>query len=79
MENLSQPEDKLIKLNDVSIHYLDWGNKESVPIVLAHGLCSHAHYWDFFARNMMNEYRLLAVDQRGQGIVFPEIILSHLK
>ncbi len=67
METISLPEDRIIKIDDISLHYLDWGNTGAVPIVLLHGLCANAHDWDFFARNMANEYHLLAVDQRGHG------------
>ena len=47
MENMSLPEDKFIKIGDLSLHYLDWGNTDAVPIVLLHGLCANAYYWDF--------------------------------
>lgn len=67
MENISHSQNRYIKLSDLSFHYLDWGCKESAPIVLVHGLCSHAHYWDFFACDMMDKYRLIALDQRGHG------------
>ena len=61
------PEDKSTKINDLILHYLDWGNPNATPMVLLHGLCSHAHYWDFFARSVASEYRVLALDQRGHG------------
>ena len=67
MEIMPLPEDKFTRINNLSLHYLDWGNTDAVPIVLLHGLCANAYYWDFFARNMANEYHLLAVDQRGHG------------
>jgi pimeloyl-ACP methyl ester carboxylesterase len=67
METTLLPEDRVIKIGDLSLHYLDWGNTDAVPIVLLHGLCGNAHYWDFFARSMASEYHLLAVDQRGHG------------
>lgn len=67
METILLPEDRVIKIGDLSLHYLDWGNRNAVPIVLLHGLCATAHYWDFFARNMTNKYRLIVVDQRGHG------------
>jgi len=67
METISLPEDKLIKISGLSLHYLDWGNPNATPMVLLHGLCSNAHYWDFFARSVASEYRVLALDQRGHG------------
>ena len=67
MKSTALPKDKFIQIDNLSFHYLDWGNTDAIPIVLLHGLCANAHYWDFFARNMANEYHLLAVDQRGHG------------
>jgi pimeloyl-ACP methyl ester carboxylesterase len=67
MENISQPQDKFVTANSLKLHYLDCGNPGAVPMVLLHGLCSDAHYWDFFARNMRGDYHILALDQRGHG------------
>jgi esterase len=61
------PEDKFIIANDLNLHYLEWGNPSATPMVLLHGLCGNAHYWDFFARNMRGDYHILALDQRGHG------------
>lgn len=36
-------------------------------IVLLHGLQDCAHSWDFFARSMASEYRIIALDSRGHG------------
>jgi esterase len=67
MKSTALPKDKFIQIDNLSFHYLDWGNTDTIPIVLLHGLCANAHYWDFFARNMANEYHILAMDQRGHG------------
>ena len=67
MGDISLPESKLIKINGLSLHYLDWGNSNSAPVVLLHGLCGSAHYWDFFASSIASEYHVIALDQRGHG------------
>lgn len=67
LETTLLPEDGVIKIGALSLHYLDWGNPDATPMVLLHGLCANAHYWDFFARNMAGEYHVLALDQRGHG------------
>jgi pimeloyl-ACP methyl ester carboxylesterase len=67
MKSTALPEDKFIQIDNLSLHYLEWGNPDAVAMVLLHGLCGNAHYWDFFARNVTGEYHLLAVDQRGHG------------
>lgn len=65
--NKMRPEDKFIIANNLNLHYLDWGSPSAVPMVLLHGLCGNAHYWDFFAHNMRDDYHILALDQRGHG------------
>ena len=67
MKSTALPEDKFVQIDNLSLHYLEWGNTNAVPIVLLHGLCGNAHYWDLFARNVASEYRLITVDQRGHG------------
>jgi pimeloyl-ACP methyl ester carboxylesterase len=66
-ENISQPQDKFVIANGLKLHYLDWGNPDAPPMLLLHGLCGNAHYWDFFAQSMKNDYHVLAPDQRGHG------------
>jgi len=67
MEKILQPEDKFIRANGLSLHYLDWGQPDAVPMVLLHGLCGNAHYWDFFTLKTRQDYYGLALDQRGHG------------
>ncbi|MFC1953530.1 alpha/beta fold hydrolase [Chloroflexota bacterium] len=67
MKKASQPSDKYIDVNGLNLHYLEWGNSEATPMLLLHGLCSHAHYWDFFASSIAQDYYVLALDQRGHG------------
>jgi esterase len=64
---IPQPEDRWIRVNGIRLHYLDWGNSSAPPMILLHGFCSYARYWDFFARNMSPEYHVLALDMRGHG------------
>jgi pimeloyl-ACP methyl ester carboxylesterase len=61
------PQDKWFTDSDQKFHYLDWGNSGATPMLLVHGLCCEAHYWDFFARNMRQNYHVIAIDQRGHG------------
>ena len=59
--------DKFIKVNGLNLHYLDWGNSNAPVLLLLHGLCGNAHYWDFLADRMKNDYHVLALDLRGHG------------
>jgi pimeloyl-ACP methyl ester carboxylesterase len=62
-----QPQDKTVTANGLTLHYLDWGSAGQPPIVLLHGLRGHAHAWDDFSAAMCEDYRVLALDQRGRG------------
>jgi esterase len=61
------PKDKWLTDGNLRLHYLDWGNPGATPMLLVHGLCCEAHYWDFFARSMCQKYHVVAVDLRGHG------------
>jgi pimeloyl-ACP methyl ester carboxylesterase len=60
-------EDKWLNSNGIKLHYLDWGNPSAPSMILLHGYTSYAHYLDFFARNMSQEYHVLVPDLRGHG------------
>ena len=62
-----QPQDKTVTVNGLNLHYLDWGNSGGPPLVLLHGLRGHAHSWDDVSAATCQQYRVLALDQRGRG------------
>lgn len=59
---------KNITVNGVKLRYLDWGGVGRTPLVCLHGHTGQAHIWDEFAEAMKEDYRVLAVDQRGHGL-----------
>lgn len=59
--------DRWIRLNGLTLHYLEWGVPNSSPLVLLHGFTGHARSWDHFAEAMADRFRVLALDQRGHG------------
>jgi pimeloyl-ACP methyl ester carboxylesterase len=67
MKKAGLPEDKWFTDGDLKIHYLDWGKPDAIAMLLVHGICCSAHYWDFFARNMRQDFHVIALDQRGHG------------
>ena len=63
-----KPESKKVKLNSgINLHYLDWGNRGAPDVLLLHGLRGHAHSWDDVSLALCQDYRVLALDQRGRG------------
>ena len=59
--------DKYLYDKGLQLHYLDWGNDKSQPILLLHGFMAHTHVWDDFAVTFQSHYHVIALDQRGHG------------
>jgi len=66
-DKLGIARDGFIEVNGLKLHYLDWGDYGKPTILLLHGACAHAHWWDFFALSLREDYRIIALDQRGHG------------
>ena len=62
------PEDKWVQVNDLNIHYLDWGGDTTKkPLILMHGIGGHAHMFDELATHFTDEWHVVAMDERGCG------------
>jgi pimeloyl-ACP methyl ester carboxylesterase len=59
--------ERTVRVNGVTLHYLDWGPAEDPPVVLLHGITGHARVWDHLAERLVPGRRVLALDQRGHG------------
>ena len=55
-----------VDIDGLKFHFVDWGGEEP-PLVMLHGLSGHARTWDHTARALSDQYRVLALDQRGHG------------
>ena len=51
------------------LHYVDWGNEDAPPMLLVHGGQDHCRNWDWVARDLRQDYHVLAPDLRGHGRV----------
>lgn len=69
----------------LKLHFADWGNEDKPPLLLVHGGRDHARNWDAVARELRDEYHVIAVDLRGHGdsqwatgghYVLPEFVLD---
>ena len=49
------------------LHYVDWGNEGAPPLLLVHGGRDHCRNWDWMARALRGDWRILAPDLRGHG------------
>ena len=59
--------DRAVAVNGLTLHYVEWGAAHAKPLVLLHGLTSHARTWDGLASELAPRFRVLALDQRGHG------------
>jgi len=48
------------------IHYLEWST-EGVPLLFLHGFGNDASIWNDYAPEVVDAYRVLALDHRGHG------------
>jgi pimeloyl-ACP methyl ester carboxylesterase len=63
---LNKVTDRSLILDNLTFHYRDWGGG-GAPIVLLHGLASTSHIWNLTAPLLAQNYRVVALDQRGHG------------
>lgn len=49
------------------LHYVEWGNPAAPAIVLVHGGRDHCRSWDWVARELAADRRVIAPDLRGHG------------
>ena len=51
----------------LKLHFLDWGDITSKPVLLIHGMQYHCHNWDWTSEALCDDYHILAPDLRGHG------------
>ena len=68
---MSQPRDKFIDAQGLSLHYLEWGEPVGEPLVLVHGFLDQAHSWSPFVAALQELIKqplwIIAPDCRGHG------------
>jgi len=60
-------EERFVQANGLQFHTIDWGGRGEW-LVLLHGLASQAHIWDLVAPQLVDSFRVIAIDQRGHGL-----------
>jgi len=59
---------RYVNVAGVSIHYLEWVGPAGAPtLLLLHGFMGHAHWWDFIAPVLAQNFRVVAMDLSGMG------------
>ena len=64
---MTVPRDHSLAVGGLTFHYVTWGPESAPPLVLLHGLTSHARSWDALGRELSANRRVIALDQRGHG------------
>ena len=59
--------DRFVKVGDLNLHYLEWGDPGAPPVVMLHGLTGNAHAFDNLAALVASRYHVISVDVRGRG------------
>ena len=71
---VAQPTDSHISVNGNSFHFRNWSvprqAQEGQAVVLVHGLASNCRIWDLVAPILSQQFRVVAIDQRGHGESF---------
>ena len=62
-----QPTSKLVTVNGLTVHYLEWGKAEMPPVVCVHGYTSSAQAFNALARHLQDRFHVIAMDVRGHG------------
>jgi pimeloyl-ACP methyl ester carboxylesterase len=57
----------VLTVNDLRLHYLDWGNASAPPVVCVHGYTSSAQAFNAPARHLQHRFHIIAPDVRGHG------------
>ncbi len=59
--------DQFIRVGDLNLHYLEWGEAGAPPVIMVHGLSGNAHNFDNLAPHFAPRYHVISVDVRGRG------------
>jgi pimeloyl-ACP methyl ester carboxylesterase len=58
---------RVLHVNGLDLHGLEWGERGSPALCLLHGGAAHAHWFDCVATAFADRFHVLSLDQRGHG------------
>ncbi len=59
--------DQFVRVGDLNLHYVEWGEAGAPPVIMVHGLSGNAHNFDNLAPYFASRYHVISVDVRGRG------------
>jgi len=63
----TKPLSKTLRVNDLALHYLEWGKTDAPPIVCVHGYTGSADAFNAPARHLQQRFHIVAPDVCGHG------------
>ncbi len=60
-------ETHFVEVKGARIHYQSWGDRSKPGLLLVHGNGAHAHWWDFIAPYLCEQYHVVASTFSGMG------------
>lgn len=59
--------DRYVRVGNLNLHYLQWGDATAPPVIMIHGLSGNAHNFNNLAPHFAPRYHVVSVDVRGRG------------
>ncbi len=56
-----------VEVDECDVRYRTWRGAGETQLLLIHGMNAHSHWWDFIAPQLLDEYRVVAMDLTGMG------------
>ncbi len=56
-----------VEVDECDVFYRTWGDVGKPGVLLIHGMNAHSAWWDFIAPQLLDEYRIAAMDLTGMG------------
>lgn len=67
MTKTNVPEPSFITIDNLKLHYLDWGDDGKPVLLFLHGLTGQAYDWVYTANHLQDKYHCIALTNRGHG------------
>ena len=64
---ITKAADKTVRVGNLNLHYLEWGDAGAPPVIMVHGLSGNAHGFDGLVPHFLPKYHVISVDVRGRG------------
>ncbi|WP_374411933.1 alpha/beta fold hydrolase [Novosphingobium colocasiae] len=67
MSTITGPTSNRFMSQRLRLNYAEWGDRDAPLLILQHGGRDHCRSWDWVARELMRDWRIICPDLRGHG------------